>query len=377
MTAPAGLPAPWVLRVFHGLASLRLAVVVMLALAVACIAATFYESRYGTAAAQRGFYQTGWFTFLLVLLGTNVFLSMAKRFPWRIHHAGFVLAHVGILAILAGSLISLRAGLDGQMALYEGETSDQVSLADHALHVTLPGGAHTHLPVSVEDRLTIPGSDLAVVVEERQSHVEVGDVLEEDAPGGGPALDVVLTGPGVDTEGWLLAADPRRNRLDFGPVAVVFHEDADAHGEAAELAVAGGVAQVGYGPAHRPLPFEVTLLDFSSETYPGSSMAAAYQSRVRIEDPEQGRFERLISMNRPLHHRGYVFFQSSFVEGEPMMSILSVARAPGLPVVYAGTALLTLGVAWMFYVKPWLARRRAARAMAARSVGTPVPRPAV
>jgi hypothetical protein len=86
---------------------------------------------------------------------------------------------------------------------------------------------------------------------------------------------------------------------------------------------------------------------------------------VRIDDPERGSFETLVSMNHPLHHRGYIFFQSSFVEGRPMISIFSVARAPGLPLVYFGTTLLAAGILWMFYVKPWLARRQAAQALAA------------
>jgi hypothetical protein len=47
-----------------------------------------------------------------------------------------------------------------------------------------------------------------------------------------------------------------------------------------------------------------------------------------------------------------------------MMSIFSVARSPGLPLVYAGTTLLSLGVIWMFYVKPYLAKRKAALALA-------------
>jgi hypothetical protein len=70
-------------------------------------------------------------------------------------------------------------------------------------------------------------------------------------------------------------------------------------------------------------------------------------------------------MNHPLHYRGYIFFQASFVEGEPMMSIFSVARSPGLPLVYVGVTLISMGVLWMFYVKPWLARRDAARAFQA------------
>jgi hypothetical protein len=81
-------------------------------------------------------------------------------------------------------------------------------------------------------------------------------------------------------------------------------------------------------------------------------------------------------MNHPLHYGGYVFFQSSFVEGEPMASIFSVARAPGLVLVYLGTLLICLGVGWMFYVKPWLARHQAACALAARQASDPAGRPA-
>jgi hypothetical protein len=47
------------------------------------------------------------------------------------------------------------------------------------------------------------------------------------------------------------------------------------------------------------------------------------------------------------------------------MSIFSVARAPGLPLVYLGVVLIATGVVWMFYVKPYLAKRQAALALAA------------
>jgi hypothetical protein len=103
-------------------------------------------------------------------------------------------------------------------------------------------------------------------------------------------------------------------------------------------------------------------------------MAATYQSRVRVEDRERGTSEHLVAMNRPLHYRGYTFFQSSFAEGERMTSVLTVSRAPGLPLVYFGTAFLTVGIAWMFYGKPWLARRRGARALAAARARALTPR---
>jgi cytochrome c biogenesis protein ResB len=233
-------------RFWTAIGSLRLAIALLVLLAAVCAGATFYESARGTPAVQAAVYRTGWFAALLTLLGLNVATSLILRFRRQLHQTGFVLAHIGVLLLLAGSLVSLQFGLDAQLALYEGESAS------------------------------------AMEGEERQ------------------------------------------------PV---------------------------------PLPFGVTLLEFRSERYPGSTMAATYESLVRVEDPEAGTFERRISMNNPLHHRGYVFFQASFVEGRPMMSIFSVARAPGLPIVYLGTTLLCLGVFWMFYVNPAIARHRAARAL--------------
>jgi hypothetical protein len=136
-------------------------------------------------------------------------------------------------------------------------------------------------------------------------------------------------------------------------------------GERVRVAYGDQPASLAYRSPEAALPFKVTLLKFNNEPYPGSRMASTFESTVRVEDPEQGTFEALVSMNHPFHHRGYIFFQSSFVEGRPMMSIFSVARAPGLPLVYLGTTLIGVGIIWMFYVKPWLAKRQAAAALAA------------
>ncbi len=136
-------------------------------------------------------------------------------------------------------------------------------------------------------------------------------------------------------------------------------------GEQVRVALGDLPGTIAYRAPEAALPFKVTLVRFNNEPYPGSRMASTFESTVRVEDPGEGAFEALISMNHPLHHRGYIFFQSSFVEGRPMMSIFSVARAPGLPLVYLGTTLIGVGIVWMFYVKPWLVRRQAAAALAA------------
>jgi len=484
-------------RLLAFLASLRLAVVVMLTLGGTCAYATFYEMRHGTPAVQRDIYQTRGFALLLGLLGVNIFSVMVSRWPWKKHHAGFLVAHVGILAILAGSIVSLRGGLDSNMPLYEGETSDRVMLLEKALHVSIPGqGANGSFPVVFEKdppkpghekRYPIPGSDVTLVAEAWEPHVDLVERFEA-APSGPPALHFVLQAPMATQDAWLSPEDPQRSHLDFGMVSFGFHsaatpEEARQAARAAEgrnhltfvlgpdgkllygatgasgppatgtvelgqplktpfagmgvtvdrflpsaavqrevkplplpekeerrmsavrvrlegpagrtepewllwtelrnVVYGGSRATIAYRAPEVALPFRVTLLKFNSDKYPGSSMAATYESWVRVEDPERGTSEHHISMNNPLHYRGYIFFQASFVEGTPMMSIFSVARAPGLPLVYLGTALIGIGVAWMFYLKPYLAKRQAARALAAhreresRNEAVPASDPAV
>jgi hypothetical protein len=404
---------------------------------------------------------------------------MVSRYPWTKHHIGFLTAHVGLLLVLVGSVVSLYRGLDSNMALFEGETSDRVALLEKALQVSVPGlGANGTFPVTFEKappapgrekRFAVPGSDVVLVADEYQPHVSVVEAFEP-AAAGAPALHFLLQAPMATQQQWLVADDPQKSHLDLGMVSFGFHaasSDEQAKtllaqpeganhlsfvaapdgkllfaaadgsgvvktgtvelgqpvptgwpamgvtvsrflpqarlvrtvkpekppakeerrqsavrlhlegpkgksepewvlwGERVRVAYGDQPASLAYRSPEAALPFKVTLLKFNNEPYPGSRMASTFESTVRVEDAEKGTFEALVSMNHPFHHRGYIFFQSSFVEGRPMMSIFSVARAPGLPLVYLGTTLIGVGIIWMFYVKPWLAKRQAAAALAA------------
>jgi len=186
-------PSEFANRLFAAFASLRLAVTVMVTLGVTCAYATFYEMEHGTPAVQRDIYMTPYFALLLGLLGLNIFAVLMSRYPWKVHHTGFVLAHIGILTLLAGSLVSLHRGLDSNMPLYEGETGDRVTLLEKNLFVADPArGLSAHFPAvfekhppgpGKEQRFAVPGSDLVLVAEEFAPHVEVTDRFEPGASG--------------------------------------------------------------------------------------------------------------------------------------------------------------------------------------------------
>ncbi|MBI4549360.1 MAG: cytochrome c biogenesis protein ResB [Candidatus Omnitrophica bacterium] len=122
-----------------------------------------------------------------------------------------------------------------------------------------------------------------------------------------------------------------------------------------EIFFLGGVPyHVTYGDRTSPLHFELELQDFMIDYYPGTQRPASFKSKVTLEDPVKGvSKELIISMNEPLEHRGYKVYQSGYQlrEDGPEVSIFQVARDPGIPVKYAGSIIMILGIIVMFYMK--------------------------
>ena len=107
------------LRGYEFYASLKLAVVLIFAMAFALGYATFVEAAYGTPVVQYFVYQTWWFNGLNILLGINIFCAAAIRYPWQRHQTGFVVTHIGLLVLLGGAAIGRQSGVDAQIPVFE------------------------------------------------------------------------------------------------------------------------------------------------------------------------------------------------------------------------------------------------------------------
>ena len=88
------------------------------------------------------------------------------------------------------------------------------------------------------------------------------------------------------------------------------------------------------------------LLKFNIERYQGSQKAKEYSSVVQVDGHQTAH----ISMNEPLKHNGWTFYQSGFDETQTA-SILSVNYDPGRFIKYFGSFLLVLGIFALFYKK--------------------------
>ncbi len=146
-----------------------------------------------------------------------------------------------------------------------------------------------------------------------------------------------------------------------------------------EVTLGGQKYHIVYQNDEFPLGFTIHLKDFRLLHYPGGeARPMSYESDVKVTS--QAGSESLIRdnitimMNQPLDHGGYRIFQSSYIDqpqGDPRISIFSIAYDPGILIIYGGSIILCLGIALMFYGKTYL--KKLDQRWRARKVELPAP----
>jgi len=221
-------------RIFDFLASLKLAVILLVAFAILLSWATILESKTSTENVQRLIYQTRWFDFLLFVLGVNVFCAAMSRFPWKKRHTGFVITHLGILIILAGSMVTRKYGIEGQLILQEGQTSDSILINETVLSVKVPRMnvqveydpwfLNRPIPEGKEIRYPVGETGIVCYVERYLLNPQPIQRVTGGGTPGNPAIQLGLHQAGMNetsTGPWLIARDPAQNTMNLGQMAQV------------------------------------------------------------------------------------------------------------------------------------------------------------
>ena len=92
------------------------------------------------------------------------------------------------------------------------------------------------------------------------------------------------------------------------------------------------------------LPFKLKLNNFNKEMHPGTNIAKSYSSDIfLIENNIQRKV--LIQMNEPLRHKGYTFYQASFIDGDLIQTtVLAVVKNYGRIFPYVSTIIMCIGL---------------------------------
>ncbi len=224
---------------FRFLASLKLAVILLVMLAFILATATYYESIYDAKTAHHLVYGHPLFAGFLALLGVNVFCSAIIRYPWKAHQTGFVVTHLGIITILVGSLITQFYGVEGSLALQEGEKGSRVTLDQPVLYFGTGSKSLNEIeaefrwrPPTQEKPMRIKVSEDYTAVVDRYYHHSVSEVYYEAGDSGLPALKLRIKNQQVDASEWLTTAV---GDVPMGPATLSFRRLPDQAATAAFL----------------------------------------------------------------------------------------------------------------------------------------------
>jgi hypothetical protein len=218
--------------------SLKLAVVILLLLAVAMASGTFLESHDNARVAAQIVYRSWWFNGLLGLLAVNVAAAALTRWPWKRKHVGFVITHAGIIILLGGCSAAFHYGTEGMMEMHVGETpANVVRIEDESLTVVVPEtGERKKALVRVKRDGTVrpaaiqTGKDLRLTLDAYLPNTRVMQLVQDGGTDLNPALQFELKSEmaGQDVKDWLLAASPDRSHANIGPAQIDFVMARDA-----------------------------------------------------------------------------------------------------------------------------------------------------
>lgn len=449
-------------KIVKPLASLKLAVFVLLAIATLVAWGTIIEAKYNDAKTAQELVYHSWLSYsIFALLAINLIAVIIDRYPWKKHHISFITAHVGILTLLVGSLVTRYYGVDGSLSFEIGSKQNKISVpeTDLVVYASMDGADYrpvfeqqihflSHPPTQKEPFVVpLPAGDLKIV---DFYPYAISETKVVPNPGGGPAVRFQISNERVMQSEWIFADKKDAGRVNLGPATVILTEKDDflyTDGNVLHLfpknkdtlsykvysdrkkgvlksgeVKAGGKFDLGwmnlqlrllkylpegrqefsfremeraselttsaikfvyndkehwiglnslvrffgesamyvltYGNRMLPLNFDLQLKDFKVGRYQGTMRASSYESLVYIPGEDR---EVLVSMNEPLHYKGYTFYQASFQEddmGRPIASILSVNYDPGRWIKYIGSILIVFGSAHLFYRRWKQGRKR-------------------
>lgn len=449
-------------RIFDALASLQLAVILILVLAAVLGTGTVYESKYGAHVAAQLVYRSWWMQVLLWVFILNVAAAAISRLPWKKQHVGFLITHLGIIILLLGGWVQQRRGVDGILALAPGESGRMVRMDEAALYVfrTEPGKNYELVVDETLDYdLRYPSSKVrSYPLEGEKQEIKVlnffpkamRNVAADDMPKGKgvPALRFTLSGSRATFGDWMFLQNEKGTTNELGPAVLrfvkgkpdlkqkpekptlYFYLDGEADlppkvavarsgepfRELGRVAIgkttplgwmdfsltlddyhASAVPRATYSLLEKPVPgfdgyqvvevelagqkiwlelgasgqitsgnylyyvqyarrqvdlkFDVTLKSFKIDYYEGTVRPKEYSSVVEVAGQEH-----LISMNEPMKHGGFTFYQASYEMDEatnkPRASVFSVNYDPGRGIKYFGSLMMCFGIISMFYFKP-------------------------
>jgi len=400
-------------KILRTIGSLRITVLVVLAIAAISVYGTFLR----LDEAMSTVYRSPFFVGLLILFGINLLACTLLRLKFKLLQTGFLATHIGVLVILAGAITGRLGGMNGSLNIGTGETAD----ACYERQNINPRDGITQLMkhVSAVNGEMVSSTGRAVTVKVPRGSVHnllpaLGSSMPYEIIEANAETATLRFAPGVKINKKPL---PFSIRLD--KFSVEHYNHGDLHitdrsknllktipaAEGVNIVIEGFTLKVGkflpnfvldtethsattrdQMPRNPALGVSVqkggndkveNLWIFSM--YPGMyenmrrggeklpflvffefrDRVKSYISEITLLDSKGDEVKKAsLKVNHPLSYKNYTIYQSSYDRMAMSYSGLQIVKDPGLWITYTGFALLVAGVCFIGYAKPYIRRKK-------------------
>jgi len=222
-------------RVVKKLASLKFAVVIIIAIGTLVAWGTIVEAMYMDAkiAAEKVYHSPLSYT-IFALFAVNLIAVIVDRFPWKRHHIGFITAHIGILILLGGSVLTRYYGVDGSISLDIGGKESYITVAETDLIIytaLMDGKFKKYYEQNVNFLRSPPSSEKPLRVEMPSGDLEVVDfypyalvdqkTTASESKEDPPAVRFQIANDRVTQSEWMIGKKNEPVELPLGPARIV------------------------------------------------------------------------------------------------------------------------------------------------------------
>lgn len=372
-------------KILRAFASLKIAVACLVLLFILTLWGTISQVYNGLYLAQERYFFSMFFLafgfvpfpgaqLVMWVLFVNLVCAALVTFVYSWKKTGILIIHSGLILFLVSGFVTLKCSQDSHLTLDEGQATN-VSTAFHTWELAVwetaaSEGGKTKRQITAVDIAGLR-KDVPVVFQDKGFSLGLKEYYPNSAAyTANDTGEVFLNAAGIQK----LERKPLEKEPEQNTPGAIFEVDTGA-GKISQLllygsepgptslSVDGKEYQLILRLKKYPLPFMVKLIDFITETHPGTDTARTYKSKVAVERGGAWR-EKLISMNNPLRYKNYTFYQSSFSVDRfnNEKSTLAVVRNSGRLLPYIATFVTFAGLVVHFFVMGWLTGRAKLRA---------------
>jgi hypothetical protein len=334
-------------RLFRSIASVKLAVFLIIFLMINIIAGTLEQSANGLYQAREKYFDA-YLSFLgvvpipgtltiLWLLTINLICSMISRFKFKISNTGLLMSHLGLILLFISGFFHFYYSKESFMSLKEEEKTSISQSYDNWVFELKSFDSKINKIDSQEIKLNNlktrnfrlkPDIDINLVLIYKNAkvfHTPFAGTLikefkvEKDNEKNIPAIKLLIN----KKEYFLDGEENSFLKENINDQIIILELKRQ----------------------ESTLPFSVKLIDVTRKLYPNSFIAKSYASQVIVNDGKLTR-EARISMNKPLRVGLYTLYQSRYLidmDGNEI-STFAVVKNLNYQLPYWATLLINLGL---------------------------------